>query len=121
MESKNDAMALSTLNELMSKYSTDDMVKFYTGQYYLGKARKINGDTTATPEKYKEAVKNAQESIPYFVGGIFEASAENILADLYYKLGDKDSAKKSIDRAIQLWPDNKTYNKTKDKVYGAGK
>jgi thioredoxin-related protein len=121
MESKNDSMSIATLNELMSKYPNDDMVKFYTGQYYLGKARKINGDTTATAEKYMEGIKNAKESIPYFVGGIFEASAENILADLYYKSGDKDAAKKSIDRAIQLWPDNKTYNKTKDKVYGAGK
>ena len=66
----------------------------------------------------KEAIQNADMSIPYFTGGIFEASADNIKADLLFKLGDVDNAKLAIDRTIQLWPDNKTYNKTKDKVYG---
>lgn len=120
-EVKNDEKALATLNDLIQKYPADDMVNFYTGQYYLGKARKVNGDSAATKENYIEAIGNAEKSMPYFFGGIFEASAANVMADLYYKMGDKENARKSIDRAIQLWPDNKTYNKTKDKVYSSTK
>ncbi|MBS1514669.1 MAG: thioredoxin fold domain-containing protein [Bacteroidetes bacterium] len=117
-ESKNDEMALLTLKGLYKKFPKDDMVKYYFGQYYLSKARKINSDTTSTEENYKLAVRDAKKSIPYFKGGIFEASAENVLADLYFKLGDSKKAKKSINRALELWSDNKTYNKTKDKIYG---
>ncbi|CAF3774380.1 unnamed protein product [Rotaria sp. Silwood1] len=121
-EAGNDDKALATLNYLLAKFPNDDMVKFYTGQYYLGKARKVNGDAASTADNFKAAIENVDKSIPYFIGGIFEASANNIKADLYYKLGDMDNAKKSIDRTIQLWPDNKNYLKTKDKVYGtAGK
>jgi thioredoxin-related protein len=117
-ESGQDEKALALLTDLSAKLPNDEMVKFYTGQYYLGKARKVNGDANATPEAMKEAVANVQTSLPYFAGGIFEASADNVLADLYYKMGDVDNAKRSIDRTIQLWPDNKNYIKTKDKVYG---
>jgi len=120
-ESKNDEKAFAVLTELVQKNPGDDMVNFYMGQYYLGKARKTNGDSAATADNYREAISNAEKSMPYFIGGIFEASSANVMADLYYKLGDKENARKSIDRAIQLWPDNKTYNKTKDKVYSSTK
>lgn len=120
MEVKNDDKALELYTGLIKKFPSDDMVNFYTGQYYLGKARKINNDSAATAEQLNEAIKNVDTSLPYFTGGIFEASANNIKADLYYKLGDMDNAKLAIDRTIQLWPDNKTYNKTKDKIYSAG-
>lgn len=120
MEAKNEDKALELYTGLVQKFPKDDMVNFYMGQYYLGKARKINTDSAATEEQWKEAIRYTDSSMPYFTGGIFEASANNIRADLYYKLGDKDNAKSSIDRAIELWPDNKTYNKTKDKIYSAG-
>lgn len=119
-ESNNDEKTFAVLSELTEKNPNDDMVNFYMGQYYLGKARKINMDSASTADNYKEAIQYADKSLPYFTGGIFEASASNLMADLYYKLGDKNNAKRSIDRAIELWPDNKTYNKTKDKVYSAG-
>ncbi len=119
MEANNEEKAFELYTGLVQKYPKDDMVNFYMGQYYLGKARKTNGDTTATSEQLAEAVKNVDMSIPYFTGGIFEASADNIKADLLYKMGDMDNAKLAIDRTIQLWPDNKTYNKTKTKVYGS--
>lgn len=118
MEANDDVKAFDIYSGLVQKFPNDDMVKFYIGQYYLGKARKVNSDTAATEDQMKEAVANVDMSIPYFTGGIFEASADNIKADLLYKLGDTDNAKLAIDRTIQLWPDNKTYNKTKAKVYG---
>jgi thioredoxin-related protein len=118
-ESANEEQTFATLSDLLKKYPKDDMVNFYMGQYYLGKARKINTDSAATVDQLNEAVEYSDKSMPYFTGGIFEASANNIIADLYYKLGNEDKAKSSIDRAIELWPDNKTYNKTKDKIYGS--
>ena len=119
MEANNDAKAFELYTGLVQKFPKDDMVNFYMGQYYLGKARKTNSDSAATEDQMKEAVQIVDTSIPYFTGGIFEASADNIKADLLYKLGDVDNAKLAIDRTIQLWPDNKTYNKTKDKIYSS--
>ena len=121
MEAKNEDKAFELYTGLVQKFPKDDMVNFYMGQYYLAKARKINTDSASTEDNYKEAIAYVQTSLPYFVGGIFEASANNMMADLYYKTGDMDNAKISIDRAIELWPDNKPYNKTKDKVYGSNK
>ncbi len=120
-EAKNDDDAFKTYKSLIKKYPKDDMVRFYMGQYYLGKARKINSDTLAAASDYKDAIKNINKSLPYFKGGIFEASSYNVMADVYYKLGDMKKAQRSIDKALVLWPDNKTYNKTKDKVYAIAK
>ena len=119
MEAKNEDKAFELYTGLVQKFPKDDMVNFYMGQYYIGKARKINIDSAATEDQWNEALKYVDTSLPYLTGGIFEASANNIKADLYYKLGDIENAKLAIDRTILLWPDNKTYNKTKDKIYSS--
>jgi len=117
-ESKNDEKAYVVLSELIKANPDDDMVKFYMGQYYLGKARKVAGDSAATADQINQALKDVDMSVPYFTGGIFEASAANLKSTLYYKQGDIENSKKSIDRALELWADNKTYRKQYDKVYG---
>jgi len=120
-EAKKSDDAYAILSGLVQQNPDDDMVKFYMGQYYLGKARKVAGDSAATSEQITEALKNVDMSIPYFTGGIFEASAANLQSVLYLKQGDVDNSKRTINRALELWADNKTYKKQYDKVYGTTK
>lgn len=117
-ELKQEDESLKLYNELAVKYPDDEMLKIYTGFYYMGKARSVMNDSAATKEQIADALNKSEMGMPYLTGGIFEASLNNIKSALYYKLGDMENAKKSVDRAIELWPDNKTYNKQKNKVYG---
>jgi thioredoxin-related protein len=101
---------------LKTNYSTDEMVNFYIGQYYLGKASKISKDEKATTEMYKEALIDADASFPYLQGGVFEAGPSYVKSVIYYKMGDYTVADEFIDKSLAIWGTRKSYVEQKQKI-----
>lgn len=101
---------------LEAKYGSDEMVNFYIGQYYLGKASKVSKDEKATNEMRIEALKNADLAFPYLQGGVFEAGPSYVKSNLYYAMEDYQKADEYIDKSLAIWGSRKLYTDQKKKV-----
>jgi thioredoxin-related protein len=101
---------------LESKYGSDEMVNFYIGQYYLGKASKVSKDEKATNEMRMEAIKNTDLAFPYLQGGVFEAGPSFVKSNLYYAMGDYKTADEYIDKSLAIWSTRKSYLDQKQKI-----
>ncbi len=114
-EGTDEALTQNYINELLSNYGNDEMVRFYIGQYYSGKASKVMKDAAATDDMRREALINVTNALEYLTGGIFEASPNNTKSELYYQLKDKENALIYIDKALSIW-DKKVYREQKEKI-----
>lgn len=114
-EDGNEEVTMNYINDLLTNYGTDEMVRFYIGQFYSSKAQKVMKDPNATDDMRREALANADKSLEYLTGGIFEASPNNVKSELYYQLKDKDNALVYVDKALSIW-DKKVYREQKDKI-----
>ncbi|HRE40565.1 MAG TPA: thioredoxin fold domain-containing protein [Ignavibacteria bacterium] len=101
---------------LEEKYRDDEFANFYIGQYFLGKGSKIAKDEKATREMTIEGIEWAEKSAPYFKGGVFEASPNNVKSQLYYNLGEYDKSLEYINNALKIWSTRKSYLDQKKKV-----
>ncbi|CAN5388686.1 hypothetical protein BH10BAC5_BH10BAC5_10850 [soil metagenome] len=114
-EQADESVTLGYLNDLLDNYGTDEMVRFYIGQYYAAKANKIMKDPAAADEDRRIALGLADKALEYLSGGIFEASPNNSKSELYYQLKDKENALVYIDKALSIW-DKKVYREQKEKI-----
>ena len=114
-EGTDQSVTQGYMNDLLTNYGTDEMVRFYIGQYYNTNAQKVMKDPAATDDMRKDAIATEDKALEYLTGGIFEASPNNAKSELYYQMKDKDNALVYIDKALSIW-DKKVYREQKEKI-----
>jgi len=95
----------------------DEEIRFSYGQYLLTYSYSIMRDEEASKEMNKRGVNLALKSTEYIGGSVNEANAQYILSELYYRLGNIEDAKSSIDKAIKI-NSKKLYTDQKKKLEG---
>lgn len=101
---------------LFAKYGkTDEEINFGYGQYMLTKMYSITKNTNAKAEDYKKGIEYANECLEFVKGSVNESSCYFYISEFYLKLGDKQKANESIDKAL-LIHDKKSFRDQKEKI-----
>jgi Highly conserved protein containing a thioredoxin domain len=118
-ESKDDAEIQSVIKNIEAIYPDDEFVKFYIGQYYLGKASKVMRDSNATNEERLSVMEFTNKAEPYLQGMIFVAGVDYVRSELEYQMGNFEKANEYINKSLSLWSYRKLYKEQKNKIVKA--
>ena len=95
-------------DKAFEKYGkTDEEINTSYSQFLITRVYEINKKDDATEEDWRMGLQYCNECIDFVKGSVNEASVYYYSSLLYLKLGDKDNANNSIDKAIEINPTKK--------------